>query len=250
MNIEVGFCQCGCGERAPIAGKAYIKRGVRAGEPFRFISGHQNRGRVHLHRRIPVLPNTTVFCACGCGKLTKVAKKTIRAVGDIKGQPRRFLRGHFFHTINGAGAESPAWKGGIRKHGGYIYFHLPEHPNADTDGYVAEHVVLAVKALGRPLKQGEHVHHANCVRDDNTPGNLVVCSAAFHRDLHYRLACMNAIGSPTTTRHCRGCGSPFAPPLEKVLAGVGYFCSRRCYNQRSCGKRGGSRQAKGGEHEN
>jgi hypothetical protein len=36
----------------------------------------------------------TGLCECGCGRRTKVAPQTWRAVGWIKGQARRFVRGH------------------------------------------------------------------------------------------------------------------------------------------------------------
>lgn len=34
------------------------------------------------------------LCACGCGRLTWVATRTQRALGHVKGQPVRFIRGH------------------------------------------------------------------------------------------------------------------------------------------------------------
>lgn len=42
-DIPYGYCHCGCGEKAPIAKRTYKYRGVRAGEPFRFIAGHAPR---------------------------------------------------------------------------------------------------------------------------------------------------------------------------------------------------------------
>jgi hypothetical protein len=34
-------------------------------------------------------------CHCGCGGLAPVASKTVRSHGAIKGQPQRFIKGHF-----------------------------------------------------------------------------------------------------------------------------------------------------------
>lgn len=185
--IAPGLCQCGCGERTSMVKKTETLLGLVKGQPNRFVSGHGNRGRVHLARRITLSANATIFCSCGCGRLTKVPRKTNKSNGDVQGQPRRFVHGHFFRTINLSGSDAPGWRGGIRKHGGYVYLHRPTHPNADPDGYVAEHVVIASRVLGRPMKRGEHVHHANCVRDDNRNPNLVICSASFHRILHARM---------------------------------------------------------------
>lgn len=41
----VALCECGCGEAAPIADATNSARGYVKGEPRRFVSGHQARGR-------------------------------------------------------------------------------------------------------------------------------------------------------------------------------------------------------------
>lgn len=33
-------------------------------------------------------------CQCGCGQATRIARRSDPRSGDVKGQPRRFLRGH------------------------------------------------------------------------------------------------------------------------------------------------------------
>jgi hypothetical protein len=38
-----GFCQCGCGEKAPIATKTWAKWGWIKGQPKQFINGHASR---------------------------------------------------------------------------------------------------------------------------------------------------------------------------------------------------------------
>ena len=66
-----------------------------------------------------------------------------------------------------------------------------------TNGYVLvhvgrkqrryEHVLVAEKAIGRKLRRGEVVHHINCVKTDNRPENLLVCTHAYHLALHARM---------------------------------------------------------------
>lgn len=60
----------------------------------------------------------------------------------------------------------------IHESTGYIRAYLPDHPNADSSGRVAEHTLVMSDILGRPLRKGENVHHKNNIRTDNRPENL------------------------------------------------------------------------------
>lgn len=50
-----------------------------------------------------------------------------------------------------------------------------------------EHILVAERALGRPLDKGMVVHHINCDRADNRPENLLICSIGYHLQLHARM---------------------------------------------------------------
>ena len=43
MEARHGYCRCGCGRKTAIASKTVGTRGVKKGEPNRYVSGH---GRV------------------------------------------------------------------------------------------------------------------------------------------------------------------------------------------------------------
>jgi hypothetical protein len=54
---EEGFCLCGCGERTPVARYNNIRLGWVAGEPIKYINGHNRRKKA---------PEYTVDLVTGC----------------------------------------------------------------------------------------------------------------------------------------------------------------------------------------
>lgn len=78
-----------------------------------------------------------------------------------------------------SGAYHPHWEGGrylVSK--GYI------RVNTGINKTEYEHRVIAERALGRPLKRNESVHHLNFDKADNRPENLLICENWYHRWLH------------------------------------------------------------------
>lgn len=71
------------------------------------------------------------------------------------------------------GEKNPAWRGGrIVDKGGYILIHKPDHPSANSGGYVREHRLIVEKVLGRLLTPTEVVHHRDDDPANNHPDNL------------------------------------------------------------------------------
>ncbi len=78
------------------------------------------------------------------------------------------------------GENSRNWKGGRYLQYGYVMLKRPKHPNATSDGYVAEHRMVMSEHIGRPLERFEWVHHINGVRCDNRIENLRIVGPTTH----------------------------------------------------------------------
>ncbi len=78
------------------------------------------------------------------------------------------------------GAKAPRWKGGRRRHRGYIQLYRPADPTlAGTKrSYVWEHRAVMEQHIGRKLTRSETVHHINGIRDDNRIENLQLRSGS------------------------------------------------------------------------
>ena len=101
--------------------------------------------------------------------------------------------------------KSPAWKGGRTKTRGYVHVKSPGHPRANCRNYALEHVLVAEKALGKPLPLKAEVHHVDMNRGNNRNDNLVICpNHAYHQLLHTRTRALKACGH-ASWRRCKFC---------------------------------------------
>jgi hypothetical protein len=126
------------------------------------------------------------ICECGCGEPTPLAPRTFTQWRWFSGHPKPYIKGHHAKNnhLSNRGVDHPRWKGGRVYRRGYVMLYLPDHPGADSKGYVAEHRVVCEQRMGRPLRSEEHVHHINGIKDDNAPENLVVLTARDHQLAH------------------------------------------------------------------
>jgi len=51
-----------------------------------------------------------------------------------------------------------------------------------------EHAMVVEKAIGRPLRRHEKIHHINMIKQDNRNCNLLVCDMKYHSWLHQQYA--------------------------------------------------------------
>jgi hypothetical protein len=109
-----------------------------------------------------------IKCRCGCGG-------TLLNI-DKRGNSREYINGH-----NGRGENNVRWRGGRFKRDSYWYVKRPNHPQADKQGYVAEHRIVCEEYLGRYLELWEIVHHKDGNGLNNDINNLILTSKREHR---------------------------------------------------------------------
>ena len=78
----------------------------------------------------------------------------------------------------------------IRILNGYVVIYFPGHPKSMTtkvwNGYVYEHIIAAEKLLGRPLQEGEVVHHEDKIRSNNEIDNIKVFKTKGDHNRYHR----------------------------------------------------------------
>lgn len=86
---------------------------------------------------------------------------------------------------------------GQQRNGRYVMVLGPGHHRANSRGGVLEHLLVAERALGRPLLLPAQVHHVDENTHNNAPSNLVICQdQSYHWVLHRRARAWEATGNP------------------------------------------------------
>ena len=85
-----------------------------------------------------------------------------------------------FTKTGDVGPVGPIFDGsGFLNRDGYRVVNRPGHPNArKANGQILEHQWVMAEHLGRPIRNGETVHHRNGIRDDNRIENLELMTSA------------------------------------------------------------------------
>lgn len=127
------------------------------------------------------------YCQCGCGKKTVIADHNDKSKGWVKGKPLRFLKGHNLKELGKISSANAIGNKDISSHG-YVRVRT-------IHGRQYEHILVAEKMLGRPLKyfgqghpQNEVVHHRDGNKQNNAPNNLLILTHAEHTALHKSLS--------------------------------------------------------------
>jgi hypothetical protein len=125
------------------------------------------------------------LCLCGCGSKTRIAPYCDKNRGWIKGEPLRYITHH--NTFKNKPRVERTYKGG------YSLVISYNHPRTLGDGqYVPEHILVAEKALGKPLPEKAVVHHYGELNENN---KIVICQdQGYHMLLHTRAKALKECG--------------------------------------------------------
>lgn len=170
-----GLCECGCGDRAPIATMTRSRWGHVKGRPVRFIRGHHNRGK-----RWAVDPNPSGLCMCGCGQPVGLRSKDERRKTPVHW---RYMPGHFGrkspaeYVAEDRGYSSPCWiwRRKVTKKGYGLV----------KDGKRERHAHRVVyERTHEPLDPHIELHHLCRNRGCVNPAHLEPLTKAAHLALH------------------------------------------------------------------
>ena len=73
-----------------------------------------------------------------------------------------------------------------QRNDGYISVYVPDHPNANKDGYVMKHHLVMEQHIGGYIPKGYVVHHKNGKRNDNEISNLELMTFIEHSRYHMK----------------------------------------------------------------
>lgn len=160
------LCECGCGQPAPIATRNWHKKGIKKGQPLRFVCGHHRRGKEQSRDE----------------KIKRVKKWGVKEVAISP-----YLPGHVVIRYHD---EQQRWycRGGKRANGG-----LSSKPHARA---VYEHYF-------GPVPKDHHVHHksgsATKIEDDR-PDNLMIMPKLWNWKLLPLIACYFGVEEAIATK--------------------------------------------------
>jgi hypothetical protein len=150
------------------------------------------------------------YCACGCGNKTNLAKYSRKLKRQVKNFPMKFIVGH---------------NGRLNHPKGYKKIKYLGHPKANCRGFVREHILIAEKALGKPLPDGVVIHHSNGTKT----GPIVICeNTAYHLLLHQRMRAFRSSGH-ANWKICHYCKRYDDPNNLKFYGKAGHHpsCQRK-----------------------
>jgi 5-methylcytosine-specific restriction endonuclease McrA len=108
-NQKGGYCHCGCGQKTTLHKVTIRKAGYVERKHRKYIRGHvspydraDQARRVAEYKRLWAQQTNVPygFCQCGCGEKTNISPGTQERKTCVKGEPHRYLYGHW-HSQDG-----------------------------------------------------------------------------------------------------------------------------------------------------
>lgn len=108
--------------------------------------------------------------------------KKARKLGLYKDKEIEFIN----RSLVRKGDNGSKWNGGVRTTShGYRQIFKPEHPRADSMGYVMEHIVVFESESGITIPKNCCIHHLNGNKSDNRIQNLCMMTHGGHTAFHH-----------------------------------------------------------------
>jgi hypothetical protein len=128
------------------------------------------------------------LCECGCGEDVSYNRRWKYQAKYKQGHNNRGKRYGNEVYDSRRGASNARWCGDRRiTYDGYWEIRMPDHSRAKNNrGFVKEHIVIMEKILGRPLEEGEVVHHKDGNRLNNAEENLELTTWEVHTHDHHK----------------------------------------------------------------
>jgi hypothetical protein len=160
------------------------------------------------------------FCQCGCGQRTSLAPQTVRTQGIVKGQPRRYIRGHRGQGQTLCTCETC----------GKLF-------SVDTSRVLAHGVRYCSRACYIAASEKVERHCLQC-------GKAIILNACdlklAYRGKYCSRECYRAGRWPNPRREkprraprveiiCATCGKPFSIAPSTARLGTKKYCSKACY---------------------
>jgi len=137
--------------------------------------------------------NKVALNCSSCNKLYGVAPSVLKW-SNLRGHKHRFCSRDCFVSFH-IGKNVANWKGGrIVTDRGYILVQDKDTDRPIAGSYRYEHQKVVERAIGRQLREDEHIHHKDGNRSNNSINNLQIVSPSQHAQIHWKQRERNEFG--------------------------------------------------------